>query len=82
MRNSLEDQVLEALRAKREGRSVRQMAHDMGMNSVTLGRILKGTRGIGPDALWQILSAYPELVVLFLRLEVPDSQTDVAKSSS
>lgn len=82
MRNNLEAQIIEALREKRGGRSVRQMAHGMGMNDVTLGRILNGKRGIGPDALWQILSAYPELVVLFLRPEVPSSQPEVTKSSS
>jgi hypothetical protein len=82
MRESLAAQFLEALKGKRGARSVRKMALDMGMNPVTLGRVLKGSRGIGPDVLWQILSVYPELVVIFLRPEVPSSQSEVAKPSS
>lgn len=49
------------LRSRREGRSLRQFARDLGVSHALLGLLLQGRYSLGPSAARRIVAVYPEL---------------------
>lgn len=66
------EKIITALLAKKEqeGKSVAEMADDIGIHFSTLYRILNGQRTMGMDTFQKVLKAYPdvnpEIAAIFL----------------
>lgn len=73
------EKIIAALLAKKEqdGKSVAQMADDIGIHFSTLYRILNGQRTMGMDTLQKILRAYPDVNPKMAAIFLPEKSPGV-----